>query len=178
MLAQGSGAVVAHAGNHIDFFHENPCAVFGDKITGGVIEGVARSPSHAQQLGLGLLVGSDAGKVLIAKLVDLAGHHHHMAPGGPNDIVEEESEGHPSALDRFFLHRAAHWENRFDSRRDAVGHEKIRGEGQLGQSATHGWGCPKCAHQDFAVIPEGFRDGDGTDFGTGYFTHRFFTAAW
>ena len=86
--------VVTDARDHIDLFNEDPFVVVGHPIAGGVVDGVARRPTHPQKLGFGFLPITDAGDVLVAVAVELTGAHQHMAASVPKGI-KNTAKGHP-----------------------------------------------------------------------------------
>ena len=88
------GAVVADAAHHVDVLDEAARRVGGNPVARGVVEAVARSAPHPDELRLGPGPVADGAEVLVAEAVDLRRHHHDVAPARPHH-VEHPPVGHP-----------------------------------------------------------------------------------
>ena len=167
--AGGCRPVVADPADDVDRGHERARVVVGDPVGGGVVDRVARCPAHPDELGLGLGVVADGGDVLVAELVDLAGHHHDVAPSGPDD-GEDRLVGHVG-LAHEFGGLGGEGGDAVDQRRLAVGEDEVRGEGRLGQPGAEGRDRAEGAGHDLAIAAPGLGAGDRADVCSGDVAH-------
>ena len=117
-------SVVAHAAHDVDLLDEDLRGVVRDPVARDVIDGVARRTTEAEQLCLRLVPVTDAGKVLVAELVDLAATHHHVT-----FAVPEHAE--------HLRIRVPRLDDRVDLQRLAVGRVRI-GAGAQRRRREHG----------------------------------------
>ena len=169
--ARGAGAGrggpgVADAADDVDLLHEGAHGVVGHPVAGRVVDRVARRAAHADQLHLGLGVRADGRDVLVARAVDLARHHHHVAPARPHH-VEDGAVGHGRLADQ--LGRAGGDGRRADhQRRLAVGEHDVGREGELGQPGAEGGDGAERAGHDLARLAPGVGAGDDAGLGPGH----------
>ncbi len=142
---RGGGPGVAHTADDVDLLHEGAHGVVGHPVAGGVVDRVTRRAAYADELDLGLVVRSDGRDVLVARAVDLARHHHHVAPARPHD-VEDGAVGHSRLADQFGGPGAEG--RRADHQRGfTVGEHDVGRKGELGQSGAQcGDGAERADH--------------------------------
>ena len=156
---------VAHAADHVDLLHEGAHGVVGHPVAGGVVDRVARRAPYTDELHLGLGVRPDGRDVLVARAVDLARHHHHVAPARPHD-VEDAAVGHVRLTDE--VGRAGGDGRRPDHERGlAVGEHDVGREGQLGQPGAECGDGAEGAHHDLTRLAPDLGAGDDAGLGPG-----------
>ena len=169
--ASGAGAGrrgpgVADPTDHVDLFHEGAHGVVGHPVAGRVVDRVARRAAHADELHLGLGVRADGRDVLVAGAVDLARHHHHVAPARPHD-VEDGAVGHVRLADE--LGRAGG-----DGRGPTISaaspsvSDDVGREGALGQPGAEGGDGAERADHDLARVAPDVGAGDDARLGPGH----------
>ena len=171
-LAELGGTVVTDTRNGVDLLDEDAVGLIADEVRGGVVDRVARSAAHSEELRLGLVPVADVGDVLIAEGVDLTGAHDHVAATAPKS-VEHGTERDP-ALD--LLVGPTDGEIVGHEEGFAVAHEKVGFEGGAGEpSPEHGDGAHS-RREDLAIAAERVGDCDDADLTEGCIAHRAATA--
>ena len=92
------GAVVANSTDHVNNGYKDRSLMFRDKKTGGIIDGIAWSATHSEQLRLWFGPWTNVGNIGVAIAINLAGTHHHMSASAGNG-VENTAEGNPAFND-------------------------------------------------------------------------------
>ena len=152
------GPGVADAAHHVDLLHERAHGVVRHPVAGGVVDRVAGRAAHADELHLGPVVGPDGRDVLVAGAVDLARHHHDVAPARPHD-VEHAAVGH-GGLAHQRRRRGGEGRRADHERGLAVGEDELGGEGQLGQPGPEGGDGAERAGHDLTRPAPGVGAGD------------------